>query len=212
MPSNLVTLPLPFPEHIRQRTGTVVDVLTDGTLLVERDGVRLRCKRAFSCLIDPIVGDCVTLSFADTAQIFVLAILERSVRKAARIGVDGELVVEATDALRFVSNGRVHVQGRDALKLESGQMEFSAELASIAVGDAQLHASRLRVLGQALESVFERIVQISKKTFRTVESVDHLRAGHIDYSASESVRLHGRHAVLTAERLSKIDAEQIHLG
>jgi hypothetical protein len=199
--------------------GTVLASLAEDSLLVECNGARLPCRRAFSCLVAPEPGDRVLVSHADPERCYVLAILERSATGDARIRVNGELLLESTGGVQIRAHSRIHLHGAGALQLQSDRLEltaheaeFVADTSSFHCGELQGQAGALRLIGKTLETVFERVVQISKTSFRTIETVDHLRAAHIDYAADESVRLHGKHALLSAERLSKIDAQQIHLG
>lgn len=199
--------------------GIVVALLPDDAVLVECDGARLRCLRAYSCLVAPEPGDRVVVSCADPQQRYVLAILERVSAGETRLRFDGDLLVETTQNLRFCAGRDIAVEATQALQLDSRRItvatdeaELSAAAAALDCRDLQARFGALRLIGKTLETVVERIVQISKSSFRTIEAIDHLRTRHLDYAASASLRLHGKNALLTAERLSKIDAEQIHLG
>lgn len=219
MKSTVAELRTPQPEVSGEALCTVLAHLHDDMLLVSYDGARLPCRRAFSCLIEPEVGDRVLISRADPQCAYVLAILERPHVTEARIHIVGDLVLESTSAVRVHAAHGIHLHGEHELKMQSSRLELNAneaelvaEKTSFHCTELQGHTGALRLIGKTLETVFERVVQISKASFRTVETVDHVRSTHIDYAASESVRVHGKHALLTAERLSKIDAQHIHLG
>ncbi|MFM0501038.1 DUF3540 domain-containing protein [Paraburkholderia caffeinilytica] len=219
MKSTVAELRMPMPTVAGETLGSVLAILPEDRLLVACDGARLSCQRAFSCLIAPEPGDRVLVSHADPERAYVLAILERSATGSARIRIDGDLLLESTRCVKIRAAQHIHLHGDNELLLHSGRLEVSvdeaelaAEKSSFQCGELQGRVSALRLIGKTVESVFERVVQISKASFRTIEAIDHLRAAHIDYAAEESVRLHGKHALLTAERLSKIDAQQIHFG
>jgi hypothetical protein len=220
MPSTTHVLRVPGARLPDSAEGTFIAIQHDDTLLVECDGIRLHCRRAFSCLIAPEPGDTVLVHGAATARPYVLAILERGADSlAARFSVDGDLVIEATRDLRVVATRELDLQGTNALRVEGAQIAVTAEHADVVTRRARFSADEtsvrsnvLRVIGQALENIVERVVQISKTSYRTVEATDHLRAGQIDHEAEAYVRMHGNHVLVTANRLSKIDADQIHLG
>ena len=219
MNSTVAKLRRPSPTAAGEALGTVLAILEEDSLLVECGGARQPCRRAFSCLVAPEPGDRVLVSHADPEHAYVLAILERFGTGDVRIRIDGDLLLESTSSVRLRAAQHIHLHGErelqlhgDRLELAANEAELSADTASFHCGELQGRFGALRVIGKTLESVFDRVVQISKTSFRTIETVDHLRAAHIDYAADESVRLHGKHALLTAERLSKIDAQQIHLG
>lgn len=219
MKSTVAELRTPTPATVGETPGTVLTILHEGLVLVECDGARLPCRRAFSCLIAPEPGDRVLVSHADPERGYVLAILERFATGDAHICIDGELLLESTHGIQIRGAQRVHLHGEGELQLHGGVLQLAANEAELIADKSSFHCGELqgrfgvlRLIGETLESVVERVVQISKASFRTIEAVDHLRAAHIDYAADESVRLHGKHALLSAERLSKIDAQQIHLG
>jgi hypothetical protein len=48
--------------------------------------------------------------------------------------------------------------------------------------------------------------------FRKVEGIEQVQAGELDLQVRDSLSLHGRHTMMTAEKLVKVDGAQIHLG
>jgi Protein of unknown function (DUF3540) len=51
------------------------------------------------------------------------------------------------------------------------------------------------------------------RSYRTVTEMDQLRAERIDHVAAEqAMNLRGKDTLMTAERLVKVDGEQIHMG
>ncbi|MFM0250240.1 DUF3540 domain-containing protein [Paraburkholderia sediminicola] len=219
MKSTVAELRTPTPTVAGETLGIVLAILPEDMLLVECGGARLPCRRAFSCLIAPEAGDRVVVNHGDRQHSYVLAILERTAVGNARIRIDGDLLLESTHSVHVRAAQQIHLHSESELQLRSGRLELVANEAELVAEKTAFHctelhgrAGALRLIGKTLETVVERIVQISKTSFRTIEAVDHVRAAHIDYAATESARLHGKHTLLTAERLAKIDAQQIHLG
>jgi hypothetical protein len=62
------------------------------------------------------------------------------------------------------------------------------------------------------DSLFERVSQRVKRSFRTVEDIDQVRANKIDYASESTLALRAENAVVHAEELMKVDASQIQLG
>jgi Protein of unknown function (DUF3540) len=60
--------------------------------------------------------------------------------------------------------------------------------------------------------VLERCHQRVARSYREVEETDQVKAGQIDYTADTSLQLHAKYALVTADQLVKMDAEQIHIG
>jgi Protein of unknown function (DUF3540) len=196
--------PKPVASRAADTVSTVLAHLDDGLMLVAVNGDAVRCRRAFSCLVEPEPGDRVTVSHADPQCRYVLAILERANPGVTRISIDGDLVLQASRAVRIVAASELSAQG-ERLALTANAAEFDC-------GDVESRIGALRLIGRTIETVVERVVQISRSSFRSIERIDHLRTAHLDHAATETARLHGKHLLLSGERLSKLDAEQIHLG
>ncbi len=71
---------------------------------------------------------------------------------------------------------------------------------------------KVKLFAEHLDSVVDRVAQRVKRSYRSVEESDQVRAARVDYTARETMSLHGENALLTAESLVKIDGEQIHVG
>jgi Protein of unknown function (DUF3540) len=200
------------PDRPHNSIGTVITVLHDDVFLVTGDdGALLTCKRAFSCLITPAIRDRVAVCGNGPRHGYVAAILERAVGSETCIRVAGDLRIDASGDVRVSAAREIALEG-ERLAVATHDAKLTATKSTLVCDELEGRIGLVRLLGKTIEAVVERIVQISKTSFRSIDTVDHLRAAHIDYAASESVRLHGKNTLLSAEHLSKLDAEQIHLG
>lgn len=220
MKTNLATSPVSRPSAaVPLPAGTVLAPLTDGLWLVATHNASVSCRRAFSCLIDPRPGDRVAIC-GSGGETFVLAVLERADQNTVtHLRVDGDLLLEATHDLQIRAGRELIGAAQQTLRLDTQELRVGTRTAhltgedvEVQAGEARLHTGLMRVVANVLESVAKRITQVSRTSYRSVETVDHLRAAHVDHAASTSMRLHGSTVVLTAEQLTKVDAEQIHLG
>ncbi|KVK76457.1 DUF3540 domain-containing protein [Burkholderia sp. MSMB1498] len=204
---------------MQEKAATVADALSDGSFVVECEGASVRCRRAFSCLVEPRAGDRVAICTADARCVYVTAILERPNADAVHVCVRGDLVLEATQNVYLKSDGALCLTGRERVSVSAERLALSALDASLSadkttLASAEVHGrlGTIRLIGRMLETVIDHVAQSCRSSFRSVETVEHLRAAQIDHAASGNLRLHAKNALLTAERLSKIDAGQIHLG
>jgi hypothetical protein len=176
-------------------------------------------RRAASCLLLPEIGDVVVLGLVTAGSCYLLSVLESAAARA-ELSFDGDVELSA-------HGGSVSVSASDAVRVTSpGDVTFAANRIELFASEANVVLESLKFLGKtvrvelerlksvagAIETVAERVVQIAKRSYRTVEGRDELRAGQIDYAADESLTVRARHASVTAEQLLKIDAEQIHIG
>ncbi|KVP52117.1 DUF3540 domain-containing protein [Burkholderia ubonensis] len=205
-----------------ETVATIVDVLPDGRFVAACDGAKLHCRRAFSCLVEPRPGDRVAISRADErgAHVtYVTAILERPDADGVHIVVDGDLVLESTRDVCVKSRDALLLRSGEHVSIKTARLAMSAQEASLSseratMTSAEFHGrvGKVRLIGKILEMVVDRVVQSCRSSFRTVETVEHLRASHVDHAATGTMRLHANTTLITSAQLSKIDAGQIHLG
>jgi len=71
---------------------------------------------------------------------------------------------------------------------------------------------KIRLIVTTFDSLIERLTQRIKRSYRTIEEIDRLRAGRLDYLIDKLLSLRGKYSMLTAKEDVKIDAERIHMG
>ena len=185
------------------------EILTVRTALAEVSG-----RRAASCLLAPSVGDRVLLVTEERGDAYVLAVLEQRDPSVATISVDGDL------ALRSL-RGKVSVAAQEgidlvtaaAARIAASAVELSAiETLSVVGGTVKAELEKVKMYATTLDSFFERVSVRAKRSYRTVEELDQVKARHIDYAAAGTAHLRGENTLVTAHDLVKLNAEQIHVG
>lgn len=170
--------------------GAAVVRSVDGELarVTLRSGAAFTARRATSCLVAPEVGDRVLVAWSGDES-YVLAVLERTERAPVRLVTRGntELVVD-------------------------GALSVSSRAFSLASARALFDVERVDAVFGKVEAVIERVLQRVKRSYRFVEETEQVRAGCIDIAAQSTMSLHAENAMVTADNLVKVDAEQIQLG
>lgn len=162
----------------------VAVLFDDGTCLL---GNGSRARRAFSCLIEPQAGDRVLASRLQDGACHVLHIVERGDGDKACLSAPGV----STLALR---QSRIDLHAGKSLHMGSaGEASLSA-----AGGTLSLNGRNLFVT--VSESIVEQACHYVGKI------------GQYLLDVRELLRLHGKDALLTAERDIKVDAERISMG
>lgn len=209
---------------VRQSYGTMES--RDGALFrvrVGRDVVLAR--RAKSCLVEPEAGDTVLVARPigerrDEAA-FVLAVLAGTDADAESvIGVDGDLKLRS-------KHGRVAIVGNEGVAITSGrEVAVNAPAITARTMNASLFADslsflgrkvdaqidRVKVLGQTLETVIDHVSSRVKHSFRTIDELERVKAKELHVRAEATLNMHGKNTVMTAEKLVKLDGEQISIG
>lgn len=185
-----------------QSAGVVTHCFANGSLSVESEGRGWHCQRAASCVIAPQVGDRVLVAGVDD-RVWLLAVLERANSTAAELSVPGDL----------------HIRSAGEISLSSETLRVSASQGYCHISDMQYSGDKLsawvslsRTVGKHAESVWQTITQVSHNLLRTTRQTEQVRAGQLDMQADGYARLHAQNTVITSTAITKVDAEQIHMG
>lgn len=194
-----------------QAVGRVVDILPDDYFIVRHDRLGWQCRLAASCLLRPQTGDDVLIA-GDHSRLWLLAVLERADSSSpCCLAVKGDLHIAAGGALAL--------KGETRLALAAPQLGIEAERGECRIERMRYHGRSLSacvdivcMVGKRFESVCQTLVHISHRWLRKVTQTEHARVGQLDYQAEDYARLHGQNVMITAEAITRIDAEQIHMG
>jgi hypothetical protein len=172
---------------------------------------------AASCLLKPDVGD--TVLVCDTPQSsYILSILEKSSSKQilnlqqdTDIQCQGHLNIHSDQSLKMSSavESSTHAP---IIAQNSGKQKITSQHLDITAAKAQLVAKNIDVSATQCHSVIERIYQKADQVFRTVTTLENLKAGNLIQSVKNIWNSQSRNTVITAESDVKVDAQRIHMG
>jgi hypothetical protein len=206
---DLDLVPERLPLAAQQGVARVLEPHAEGWLIALGEW-RVPAKRAASCLLEPGQGDRVW-AVAQNGEVFVIAVLERADPSVTTLRVDGRMRLSATEGIELQTPAKLELR---ADELEVGAREGRVVLERCAVLATSLlaHLRKSTVVGQALETLVERVTQHSKTSYRSITELDHVHASTLDYRADGSASVHGKQTLVTAEELVKVDGGQVHLG
>ena len=161
------------------------------------DGVTV-ATRAWSCLAAPQAGDRALVATVEGER-WVLAVLERPGAAGVAIESDGDIELRAT-------------HGRVVASAAEGVAVLTPGEATLAAGEMTVHARAASVAVERAEVIAGSLTERAERVYRAVTEVEQVRARRVDYAVEESLRMHAGDAVITSDRLVKIDGEQVHLG
>lgn len=191
-----------------------------GTFAVRTSAGEIEARRAASCLLEPEPGDRVLVATPD-GEAWVLSVLERADPAApSRVVVASDLEIQVPD-------GRFGVAAQESIDLVTARdLRVVAGGLDVHATDANAVFARLTVLADLVRAELDRLKLVAarsdssveqvrehvKRSFRTVEEIDSLRAETIDYAAKKLAQVTGQTTIMTAEELVKLDGEQVHIG
>jgi hypothetical protein len=207
----------PREPEVRETYGTVESAADP---LVVRVGDRsVKARRAVSCLVEPGVGDRVLVALSDES--FVLAVLCREHRaEGVTLSVEGDvtlrsrggkLAMVASEAVTLTSAKRVEVTAPELEVRAMATSFFSASLSYVGrTLDGEI--DRIKVAARTVDRTFDRVSERIKRSFRTIEQIERVRAQELDVDVEGNLNVHADNTIMSSEKLVKIDGEQIHLG
>lgn len=204
---------------VHQEIGSVLHAAGDRLRVATPAGKR-DARRAVSCLVAPVTGDEVIVATSARGRTWVLAVLERTEGAGATLTADGDLDVRLPAGRFAVAAAEgVALTSTETVSVTSRSVEVRALDGRVVIDRLthfgrylQAEVGKIKTVASTLDAVVERLSQRVKRSYRTVEQYDQVRARQIDYRAERTMNLRSENAVVTAEHLVKLDGEQIHVG
>ncbi|WP_178119481.1 DUF3540 domain-containing protein [Pseudomonas sp. SCB32] len=209
MNAPLVLLKTPSAHPRDDTLGEVVTALGERSFLVAQGPHRQLCMQAFSCLITPVVGDRVLLAHTQGSA-FILAILERRGDERPACHLPHGLDIDSDAELRIA--GAALELAPQALRVETADLDCQAARLNYSCAEARGFVGVGKLVGRVIELLTDKWVQVSKQSYRISEQLDCIRTAELDCEAGQTLRLHGKNTLVSADQLSKLDARQIHIG
>ena len=193
--------------------GLVLAVAGDGLCTVQTAQGELCARQAASCLLAPVAGDRVWLSGDLAHGLYVTAVLLRGDPAApARVALPPDSTIDVAEGALTLRADTLQLIGRQRLSAQADTAAISARKLTGVGREAVWSFGRIKVVSELLESFADRLIQFSRWSQRTVEGIDQVRSGQIDYRAEQTMQLQAENLVANAANLAKLDGQQIHLG
>jgi len=204
-------------EGLSGGVGSVVSSSGSSCEVTARDGTRHSMKRARSCLLVPQQEDVVLFSGERGGVLYVLAVLERE-DEETELSVEGRLSIKgrscqvrALESIELRAGSKVSVASTEVeVRAHRGEAFFGA--LGLVGRRLSVEVERVRSVAVHVDRLVDSVRERVKNSYRTVEELDHTRAGSIDIAAEGTARVHGRHTLVGADALVKINGPQVHLG
>ncbi len=199
--------------------GNVSAITSEGFWVRSSAGV-FPARPALSCLIKPEIGDKVLVAGDAQDAFFILAVLERPGGSSVHIPLDGDVMigvsggrfsVAATDGVHVVTPREMTLNAQD-LNITASKANVLFEQISYMGHVVWAEIGKIKWIGKYFHAFIDSVSQRVKRSYRVIEEVDSVQSRQIDYKAKETMNLQGRHALIKANELVKIDGDQIHLG
>jgi hypothetical protein len=204
---------------VYQEFGEVLSAGPD-RLRVRTALAELVARRAVGCVVEPREGDRVLVATEEDGESFVLSVLERPAAAPTTIAVEGDLVLRSgRGKVRIAAQEGVDIVAGAPVRVTASAIEIAALHGRAAIERIELFGAavkaelgKVKMIASTFDAVVDRFSQRAKRSYRTVEEIDQVRARQIDYAAEGTAHLRGENALVTAVDVVKVNADQVHLG
>jgi hypothetical protein len=188
--------------------------------IVETVSAKVKATKSVSCLVEPLTGDTVLISVAPSGRCYILGILERETVGPASLVFEGDVEFKAKEGrFRVAAQEGIDLVSAKGTALVSPELSINSVQADVSIQQLsffgtflQGHIEKIKMIGQACDSVFERVSQRVRRCYRWVDELDQLKAGQLNYLVKKLMSLRGKYSVLTAEEDVRIDGDKILMG
>ncbi|MFT5505464.1 MAG: hypothetical protein ACI845_000782 [Gammaproteobacteria bacterium] len=211
--------------RIRQQPGQFqlcrasVKGISSETFLIDLDGKVINAKKAFSCLVEPEVGDLVLVSLGEVG-FFILSVLERlanqniSIKFPANVNMsaaDGDFKIVASDDIDLLSANSTNISSK-TVNLVSVEMNLNSVNLSARIHDIDTQSTNINIFTRNVSVVAHQISQKTDVLVRWVEKIETANIGNLVQKIRNNLMSHSNQATFTAKNDLRIDAERIHMG
>lgn len=199
-----------LPQNPANLEGYVQGGKNNSWLVTTSQGL-IRATQAFSCLIQPVLGDKVLLQPVGEHW-YLLAILERQQPLPMQLNARNGLNID--------------LGGKDCHWQNAGHWQLNAEYTSIRTHQAELTTQTAQVRGQQLTQHWQQVRNLIqdlwhsgqtvwqqvRQSISRVDEVEQKDCGHQIQRVRGNMTLHSEQGSITSSKDLRIDAERIHMG
>ena len=177
---------------------------------------------AIGCVIKPEKDDVVLLSVNGEEQTYILSVLERpgGSHPETILQFDGPVHLDVRGGgLRLTTDEALSFASREKMMLASPKLEVDTNEGIVRIEKMSFfgkfllsHIEKMKVVADAMDSVFRRVVQRMTSSYRYVEEHEEIHSASTRMLVDGTLTMQTKNTMHSAEGHIKIDAEQIHLG
>lgn len=177
-----------------------------GRQVVASGDLKLRARRAASCLLEPAAGDSVACLRIAPDEVWIMAVLQREEGTANVLSCGG-----GTGMRIAAEGGRIELAAEE-LDIATQRTRVATDTADVVGRQLSVVGTSLKLVGSVLSSVMDRVQHFSRHYLRTTDGIDRVAATHVECEAKQLMRIEGEHTLVNGRELVKARGAQIHFG
>lgn len=192
----------------------------EDVFIVDTQSGRYTSKKAVSCLVEPGKGSRVLMAGYPGGDCYILSVLEYGIDNKCSIQFDGDVeLITKNGQFQIAAQKGIDMVTADTINMVSSGLKVHSSRAEITIsrllymGSSMFaQISKIKILATTIDSTIRRLTQKLMRSYRTVDDIDQIKAGKIDYNAENVMSLRGKYSLFTAKKDVKIDGKMIHMG
>ncbi len=184
-------------------TGVVTKINLESFSVVN-NGISLKAKKAFSCLVEPLVDDKVSLNI-DGEEVYIIAILERKKSLGMDIVVKNGINITAL-------NGDITLNTKETINSFASKANIVISEVSFLTKIATLKSKSINIIASTYQGVMDSMTLRHKTLHKFVD-------GHEEHQSISSRRIikgsdihHVEENITIVKGQMKIDASLVNIG
>lgn len=178
-----------------------------------------KAKQAFSCVINPEIGDRVLVNQCD-GECYILAIVDRPTNDDMTIAFPGNAKMVAKEGdLELISGESCKITSAYRTDITTASVNINVLESNVVTEQANIRGNKLtnqwletNMFSKAINVVTDVVTQKIKNSFKTVDGVEQKKSVNFLQNVTKTLSIRSRDSVFTARKDVKIDGERIHMG
>ena len=188
------------------------------SVIIQLNNKEVPARIAFSCLVQPIVGDKVLIA-NDGDAYFILSVLERNEGQDMSLSVPGSLLVESRQGSIQIKSKetvttvakKINNVSEEAL-LSSKQAYLKYDQVSAVGSKATVNFDQIRTLSNLISTMAKQVLQKFQIYTRHTEVHDQVKAAQMTKDVRGLYTMESNYTVMVSKKETKIDGAHIHMG
>jgi hypothetical protein len=197
------------PSSANNVSGRILNI-QDGHIHIEYQGQIINAQKAFSCLVEPVLGDTVLFCQDQHQQAYVIAILQREEEGSMHLQLSPNTTLASSKKLTLQSEQINQLSVKSLQKTNEVTLEFQQGL--IKGEKLHSHIRHIHSISDLISTMAKQAIQKFNTYVRKSETSDQVQAAQMGRKVDGLYTMNSKHTIMVSQKDTKIDGEHIHMG
>ena len=198
-----------LPSSANNVSGRIINI-QDGHIHIEYNGQVINAQKAFSCLVEPMMGDTVLFCQDQHQQAYVIAILQRDEEGSMHLQLAPNTTLASNEKLTLHSEQINQLSVKSLQKTNEVTLDFQQGL--IKGEKLHSHIRHIHSISDLISTMAKQAIQKFNTYVRKSDTSDQVHAAQMGRKVDGLYNLSSKHTIMVSQKDTKIDGEHIHMG